>query len=327
VAALLTIAVYRDKPAWALGDEYVRRIRDVAGERFEVFQARSNEEVEERLGASEVMMGFRLTPENLARATRLKWVQATSAGVEWALFPEFVKSPVVLTSASGIHGVQMSEHTLAMMLSLARRLPHYVRRQQKKDWVKSLDGEDVDELYEKTLGIIGLGSVGEALAVRAKTFGMRVLGVKNSPLGYSGAADEVVGTGAMQRVFAESDYLVVLLPMTAATEAIVSAALLGAMKPTAYLLNLGRGGTVDEEALVAALAYGKIAGAGLDVFAEEPLSRWSKLWKMDNVIITPHVGGLSPRYWERATKLFCDNLRRYTNGKELVNVVDKEMGY
>jgi len=322
---VLLVAIFSRKPAWALESRHVDEIRRLAGERFEVVQARSKEEFAARLPDAEVIFGFRMTSETLPPAVNLKWIQATSAGVERAMFPEFVTSPVTLTSASGIHGVQMSEHALAMMLALTRKLPHFIRRQAARDWDKAGDG--MDELFEKTLGIVGLGSIGEALAVRAKALGMRVIGVKNSPLGYHGAADEVVAPAAMERVFRESDFVVALLPITAATEKLVSAEMIAAMKPTAFFLNLGRGGTVDEKALVAALAAGKIAGAGLDVFAEEPLPRGSKLWKMENVIVTPHVAGQTPRYWERATKLFLENLRRYIAGEELLNVVDKEIGY
>jgi len=324
VPSLLLIAVYRQD--WTLGAEYVERIRRAAGSHFEVAQARTDADFERLLPGAEVLFGWHLAPENLPRAAKLKWVQVGSAGIDWALFPEFVRSGVVLTSAVGIHAVQMSEHALAMMLALTRKLPHFVRRQAGRNWDRPA-GDDMGELSGKTLGVFGLGAIGEALAVRAKAFGMRVLGVKNSPSGYRGAADEAVGPDAMKRVLGESDYVVNLLPLTKATRGIVSAAMIAAMKPTAFFVNLGRGATVDEKALVAALRAGKIRGAGLDVFEEEPLAENSPLWEMENVIITPHVGGLTPRYWERATDLFCRNLARYIAGEELVNVVDKEIGY
>ncbi len=327
MAGLLAIGVFREHPPWALEDVHADKVRRVAGSRFEVFQAHSLDELNSRIGDVEILYGFRINEAILPLATSLKWVQSTSAGVDGALFPAFVESPVILTSASGIHAIQISEHALAMMLSYSRNLPHFTRRQMKKDWDRSVTADEMDELFEKTLGIVGLGAIGEALAVRAKAFGMRVIGVKNSPLGYSGVADEVVGPGAMERVFAESDFVVCLLPLTSETAGIVSAGMISAMKPTSLFLNFGRGATVDQEALVVALRYGKIAGAALDVFAEEPLPKNSRLWKMENVSITPHVAGMTPRYWERATALFCENLRRYMAGGELLNVVDKEIGY
>ena len=327
MAPLLMVAIYNENTSWALDEKYVEEIRSAAGNSFEVFQARSRRDVDTRLPDTEIMFGWKVNAENLLQATRLAWVQATGAGVEHALFGQFVASPIVLTNASGIHAPQISEQAIGMMIALTRRLPYYLGRQAKKRWDKSLGIEDLGELYEKTLGIIGLGAIGEALALRAKAFGMRVVGVKRSPLGYSGAADEVVGPAATERTFRESDYVVCLLPMTPSTDKFVSAEMIAAMKPSAFFLNFGRGATVDEAALVEALSKGAIAGSGLDVFAEEPLGRRSKLWKMENVIITPHVAGLTKRYWQRATDLFCGNLRRYIAGEELANVVDKELGY
>lgn len=319
--ALLTIAVFD------LDGRFVRQVREAAGDSWEVRHARSAEDVAEYLPDTEIMYGHRVGDDMLPRAGKLSWIQATGAGVEWALTPAFVAGAITLTNASGIHGVQMSEHALGMMIALARRFPLYMRSQLEGNWDKSLGSTEVGELFEKTLGIIGLGSIGEALAVRAKAFGMHVIGVKRSPLGYHGAADEVVGPGAFERVMRESDYLVNFLPLTSGTRKIVSADLIAAMKPCVYFVNLGRGGTVDERALAEALESGAIAGAGLDVFAEEPLPKGSKLWNLENVIITPHVSGLSPRYWERATDLFCENIRRYKAGDELLNVVDKQLGY
>jgi len=327
VAGTILVAVYRAKPPWALDAKYVEKIARAAGGSSDVVQARDENEMLAALADTEVMFGFRLTEENLARAGKLKWVQATSAGVERALFPAFVQSPVVLTSASGIHAVEISEHVFGMMIGLTRRFPFLMRAQMKKQWDRSLPTESYGELFEKTVAVIGLGNIGEAVAVRAKAFGMRVLGVKNSPLGYCGAADEVAAPGAMERVLGEADYVVVLLPETPATGKLVSAEMISAMKPTAFFINCGRGSTVDEKALVGALAAGKIAGAGLDVFDEEPLPPSSRLWKMENVIITPHVAGATPRYWERATDFFCENLRRFAAGDQLVSVVDKELGY
>jgi len=321
VPPLLTIAVFN------LDEKFVDQVRRAAGDSWKVFHARSADEVKDNLGETEVMYGHRLDDEMLARADRLKWVQATGAGIERALTPAFVDSGVVLTNASGIHEVQMSEHALGMMIALARRFPHYMRNQVKKNWDKSLGSSDIDELFEKKLAVAGLGSIGEALAVRAKSFGMHVTGVKRNPSGYDGAADEVAGADAFPKVMSEADYVVNLLPLTPETEGLISAELIAAMKMTAYFVNLGRGATVDQEALTDALLSGAIAGAGLDVFEEEPLPKRSKLWKLPNVIITPHVSGLSPRYWERATDLFCENIRRYRAGEELLNLVDKKLGY
>lgn len=325
---LVLVAVFGTDPPWKLDAKHVAEIEEAAGSRFEVYQAASREDVQSRLGEAEVMYGFRLSAADIPEAVNLKWVQGTSAGVEGALYPELVASDIILTSAAGIHAVQISEQAVGMMISLTRKFPSFMRNQIKKQWkYEHDDAGDLGELYGNTLGIIGLGHIGEALAERAKAFGMKVLGVKTSTLGYEGAADEVLGADGMMRVMRESDFVVAILPHTKATRGMISAEHIDAMKPTAYFLNFGRGKTVDEPALVKALEEGRIAGAGLDVFAEEPLPKRSALWKMDNVIITPHVAGITTRYWQRATALFVENLRRYMAGSELLNVVDKEIGY
>jgi phosphoglycerate dehydrogenase-like enzyme len=319
--ALLVIGVYN------LDERFAEDIRRAAGDGLEVLHARSMEDIEGSIGETEVMYGFRVRGDLLEKAVTLRWIQATGAGVDWALTPEFVASPIVLTNVSGIHAVQMSEHVLGMMLALVRGFTFYIPAQGEKRWDRSLGLLEGSELYEKTLGVLGLGAIGEALAARAKAFGMHVIGVKRSPLGYHGAADEVVGPGALERVFSEADFIVDLLPLTSETRGMVSGELIGRMKRRAYFFNLGRGATVDEAALTHALTEGKIAGAGLDVFVEEPLPEASALWGLPNVIITPHTSGHSPHYWERATAIFCENLRRYRAGGELLNVVDKELGY
>ncbi len=318
---LLTIAVFN------LDEQYVQDVREAAGDSWEVFHARGADDVKKHIRETEIMYGNRLNDAILPDACALRWVQATGAGVEHALTEAFASAPVILTNASGIHSVQMSEHALGMMVALARHFHHYIRMQQEHKWDKSLGMSDMAELSQKTLGILGLGAIGEALAERARAFGMHVLGLKRSAGGYNGAADEAVGPDALERVMRESDFLVNLLPLTPATRGIISTEVIASMKPGAFFINLGRGGTVDEKALADALAQRAIAGAGLDVFEEEPLSEHSMLWTLDNVIITPHVSGLSPRYWERATALFCENIRRYRAGEELLNVVDKGLGY
>ena len=269
---LIIVAVYRGKPAWKLEERYVEEIREVAGKRFEVFQAASREEIASRLGEAEIVYGFRVGPEDIPNAPRLKWIQATSAGVDGALFGELVERGITLTSAVGIHAIEISEQALATMIALTRQIQRFIRQQEKKTWA-GFDASMMGEVYEKTLGIVGLGHIGEALAVRAKALGMRVIGVKNHPAGYKGAADEVYGMADLERVMAASDYVVALLPATPATEGVISRDKIALMKPTAYFLNFGRGSTVDEKALVKALQNGKIAGAGLDVFEEEPLPK------------------------------------------------------
>ncbi len=322
----LIVAVYHGD-SWKLDPPYVDSVRRTAADRFTVVQVAGRDEWKAHLPEAEVIYGSYLRAEEIPQAARLRWVQATSAGINGWLYPEFVASGIMLTSAAGIHAVQISEHALALMLALTRGIDRFVRRQEKRQWRRPPGDTSLGELFEKTLGIVGLGHIGEALAARAKALGMRVVGVKGRPEGYSGAADEAWGPDGLARLMRESDYVVDLLPQTPATVGVISREMIDAMKPTAYFINLGRGTTVDEAALASALSEGRIAGAGLDVFEEEPLPAESPLWGMENVIVTPHTAGQSPRYWERCTALFTANLRRYMAGEPLENLVDKKRGY
>jgi phosphoglycerate dehydrogenase-like enzyme len=188
------------------------------------------------------------------------------------------------------------------------------------------------ELSGQTLGIVGLGRIGEALVVRARAFGMRIVAVKRDPASrYDGSTDAqpdaLYGLDGLSDLMRESDHVCIALPYTPQTHHLINAELIAAMKPTAYLYNIARGAIIDESALIAALREGVIAGAGLDVFEEEPLPQSSELWGMQNVIITPHVAGLTPYYFDRFAKLFADNLRRYLRGERLNNLYDPDRGY
>ena len=185
----------------------------------------------------------------------------------------------------------------------------------------------MDDLKGKTLGIVGLGRIGSAVARRAKAFDMRVIATRRRPERLSKDVDEVRGAEALPWLLGESDYVVLCTALTSETRHLIGAEQLRLMKRTAYLMNVGRGGLIDEGALVEALNGGEIAGAGLDVFEEEPLPPDSQLWDMPKVMITPHRAGDSPRSHERFMALFCENLQRYVAGEALLNVVDKEAGY
>jgi D-2-hydroxyacid dehydrogenase (NADP+) len=256
------VALYRQDGSWRLGSELVDKIRSCAGRRYEVFQATSDAEVASRFADAEIIFGWQVSSKSIAKAKKLRWIQVGSAGVDGMLFPALVKSRIVLTSAVGIHAVQISETALGMMIALTRQFPKFIRAQERSLWARDVTAADLGELYEKTLGIIGLGRIGEALAVRAKALGMRVIGVKRTAKGYRGAADEVVGMKGLGAVMAESDYVVALLPNTPATAGVISVEVIARMKPTARFLNFGRGTAVDEKALAKALSKGKIAGAG-----------------------------------------------------------------
>lgn len=252
--------------------------------------------------------------------SRLRWVSFWNAGIDHSVTPaltEAMRHGLLVTNASGMHGAQMAEHALALILAFTRGLPTFARHQAQRAWHKEPSiGGVVEELAGQTLGIVGLGHIGEALATRARAFEMRVLGVRRNH-----KPEE------LEAVLAKSDHVVVLVPLTPDTRHLIDARLLAFMKPTARLYNLARGPVVDQAALIHALQVGAIAGAGLDVFDPEPLEAESPLWAMHNVIVTPHAGGATPHYFRRAAALFVENLARFTRGEPLHQLHDVERGY
>jgi phosphoglycerate dehydrogenase-like enzyme len=275
----------------------------------------------------DAVLGWAVRPHNLASARRLEWIHFTAAGVGRALFPELVASEVVLTNSRGLHATSMAEHAIGMMLAFARRL-HVARDAQRESrWSDRALWSEIGQLEGGAVGLIGLGQVGAAIARRAKALGMIVRAVTRRPREDPAPADEVWPVERLGDLAATSDWLVGVAPATPATQGLVSRAVLTRMPAHAVFLNLGRGALVDEPALIERLERGAIAGAALDVFADEPLPPSSPLWAMSQVIVTPHVSGYGPRYWERAVEMFAGNLRAWLEGRPLANVVDKREGY
>jgi len=288
--------------------------------------ARSMEEALAKAAEAEVIQGGNWSDELWKSAPRLKWVQSGGAGVERYMTPDFIASPVVLTNAAGTYAIPIADHVMAFILYFSRQFNHLLRRQIKHEWADWGEHE-MDELKDKTLGIIGLGGIGSEVAKRAKAFDMRVIATRRRPERPSEHVDEVRAAEELPWLLGESDYVALCTALTSETRHLIGEEQLRLMKPTAYLINIGRGGLIDEAALVEALNAGEVAGAGLDVFEEEPLPKDRPLWDMPNVMITPHRAGDSPRSHERFMKLFCENLRRYVAAEPLLNVVEKEAGY
>jgi D-2-hydroxyacid dehydrogenase (NADP+) len=281
------------------------------------------EEIAVKAARAEVYLAGHWSDEVWQGAPRLRWVQSWGAGVEWLLTPGFADSPIMLTNAQGVYAIPIAEHVIALMLCFSRGLNHLVRNQEQRQWRHSR----VTELHGSTLGVVGLGGIGAEVARRGKCLGMRVIATRRRPERPSDSADEVRGPEDLPWLLGESDYVALCAALTPGTRHLIGAPELAAMKSSAYLINIGRGGLVDEDALVAALESGGIAGAGLDVFAQEPLPTESRLWDLPNAVITPHLAGSSPRSHDRLIDLFCENLRRYLAGEQLLNVVDKAAGY
>jgi phosphoglycerate dehydrogenase-like enzyme len=314
--------------------------------RLQIFQkaCRTVDEVAAALGdypATQILYAFHVPENVLELAPQLHWVQLHSAGADHLLDHPLMRSEVTITTTSGIHATPIAEYVFASILAYRWRVPHMTHCQREGEWPSGRwDLYSRPDLRDSTLGVIGYGSIGREVGRLGRAFGMRVLALRRS----AGRAEQgytVPGTGdpegavphrfytpdGLSEMLAQCDYVVIALPMTPATEHFIGEAELRAMKPTAYLVNIARGAIVDEKALLQALQEGWIGGAGLDVFEQEPLPSSSPLWDQENVLISPHVAGFSPRYDERAAALFGRNLARYLDGEPLLNAVDKDRGY
>ena len=277
---------------------------------------------------ADVLILWGISSENLARMQRLKWVQTVSAGVDRIDFAQLKARGIPLTNSSGIHANNISEHILALMLAFARKLPLLVREQEQHRWSSEVGRISSFELTGQTMLVVGLGKIGEQLAIRTKGMQMRVLGTRRRvEIERASAADEVFALSELTERISEADHVAITLPLTHDTEGMFTAELIGRMKPGAYLYNIGRGSIIDQDALIAALQTGRLGGAGLDVTTPEPLPGDSPLWDLPNVIITPHTSGSSPKLMERAVALWIDNLNRFLAGDPLRNVVDLDAGY
>jgi D-2-hydroxyacid dehydrogenase (NADP+) len=248
-----------------------------------------------------------VSPELVAAMPRIAWIQALTTGID-PLLALNLPSSVIVTSARGIHGPQMAELTILLMMALSRDFPRMLENRRERRWQRW--GQRL--LAGKTLVIVGVGAISEALAARCKPLGLRVVGITSrSSVEHF---DEVRPRQQLREAVAGADFLVLLTPYSPETHHMIDASVLAAMKPTAYLINVARGGVVDEGALIEALRTHQIAGAGLDVFAQEPLPETSPLWDLDNVIITPHIGGMSDIYAEQVLPLLLHNLRAFAAG-------------
>ncbi len=280
------------------------------------------EKLDALLAETEVIFGF-IPPKNIiARAPKLKWMQAVSAGVDRHQGTEIWKSDVIMTGVSGIHATPIGEYVLEFMLMLAKNAPLGFKMMQTKNWQRYM----VRTLRGKTVGIIGLGHIGREVARLAKAFGMRVIATRRSAkkAGRARNVDLLLPRDRLKELLKDSDYVALTLPLTPETRHIIGEAEFKAMKPTAYIINIGRGGLIDQEALIKALDAKQIAGAGLDVVTPEPLPKESRLWDFDNVILSPHVSGGMEDFMLHATELCCDILKRYLDVMKLRNVIDKK---
>lgn len=321
------------------------RVVDVPGDGSGDGAGRVAPEVLDAVADADAYLGLGIPGAVLERGSRLAWVHSGSAGVGGSLTPALLRRrDVVLTNSAGIHAPPIAEAVLGALLHFARGFDLALRGQAEGRWVQErFYGSDAPlaELAGSTVGIVGYGGIGREVARRVVPLGAHVLALRRTRpqvptadvaslvegVSFPGAARLLHGEDGLRRLLTASDAVVLCAPETAATRGMIGAPALAAMKPSAVLVNVARGGLVDEEALVDALRNGRLRGAALDVFAREPLSHGHPLWGLPNVLLTPHVSAVTRGYWPREAALIAENLRRLTDGRPLLNVVDRDAGY
>ena len=314
----ITVLLGSDDPALIV---QVRALSD----RLEIITPAKLEEQAGLLSQVEIAYGG-LNREQIASATNLRWLQLGHAGVNGFLTPQMQARDFILTNASGVHAAPITEHMFGMLLMVTRRLAQAWDRQKTHQWSAEGLGGQVGLLWGKTLGVLGVGAIGGHSAHVGKAFGMRVLGLCRGG-GVNPDVERMYVSDQRMQFLAACDVVMNTLPLTERTRGFLGRSELAAMKPGAILINTGRGGTVDTDALMDALQSGQLGAACLDVTDPEPLPEGHPLWTTPNAYLTPHYSGDRPDYGERADAIFLDNLRRYLAGEPLVNVVDKREGY
>jgi phosphoglycerate dehydrogenase-like enzyme len=310
---------------------------------FQVVNAANERDATKEIIDADAVFGT-LTPALLARAKKLRWIQAPTVSMENFLFPELVEHPCVVTGMRGLFSDVIAEQVFGYILCFSRNLHIYIRNQLKSRWTP-VGGEEhrqgftvggglqtpIDlahaHLAGQTLGIVGLGNIGREIARRGLAFGMRIVATDPMPRYVPEGVEAVWGPERLDRLLNESDFVVVAAPHTPETVKLFRRPQFLAMKRSAYFINIGRGVLVSLDDLCDALAAGEIAGAGLDVYETEPLPKEHRLWKFENVILTPHIAGHAPRIAERHLAVLVDNIHRFAHGEPLVNVVDKRVWY
>lgn len=286
-----------------------------------VVVARDEAEARREIADADALYG-RVDPDLLAAAKRLRWIQSPAIGLERTMFPALIAHPVVMTNPRGIFSDDIADHVLALLLAFARRLPTLFRDQLGRNWHP--EGYDPIHLPNATVGIFGLGGIGSAVAKRVAAHECRVLAVDARRADRPLEVAELWGPERLNELLGQSDFVVIAAPETPETRGRFDAAAFAAMKPGAYLINVGRGKIVKLDALIDALRSGRVAGAALDVFEVEPLPPDNPLWEMENVIITPHIAGIGEHIATRRHAVLLENVRRFVNGEPLQNVVEKD---
>lgn len=316
-ASDLTIGVCH--PAYRIAPVLADRLPEAI-----VFQEYSTDAMAPRMPTIDVLVISGAWRDNLLdKAEKLQWIQAIGVGYNQFPLAQLQQRGIRLTNAVGVNASAVSEHAMALVLALSRRLPEARDNQHRKHWRPMISDPLVreDEIADKTLGIVGLGAIGNRLATLTKAFGMRIIGTKGNPAAYQGHADAVLPPDRLGELLDSADYVVLCCPLKPETTNLIGAAELQRMQPSAYLVNVSRGQVVVEDELVTALQRGDIAGAALDLTVDEPLSPNSSLWNLPNVLITPHTGGETSRYEQRLVDIIVENVRRWERDEPFIHQV------
>jgi phosphoglycerate dehydrogenase-like enzyme len=325
----IVVAIYSDIRSWCIPESNVAWLRAEFPDHSFV-QADSDGQTRTAITDADVAFSSRIEPQHLAAARRLRWVHSPAAGVGGMLFPAMVESPVVMTNSRGISAVTIAEHVIAVTLALFRDVRLAWRRQAERQWAQDEfnTGRSIRTLRGSRALVVGLGAIGSETARLLAAFGAEVTGIRRRvDLRRPAGVQAVLPPAGLMDALGTNDVVVIAAPHTAETRHLIGAAELARMKPGSVLVNVSRGSLVDERAVIEALDRGPLGAAALDVFESEPLADESPLWMHDRVLVTPHVSGFQQHYWRDAAELFADNLRRFTRGEPLRNVVDKQAGY
>jgi phosphoglycerate dehydrogenase-like enzyme len=324
---IILVGVISPAAAWVMPRRYVDQLRREFPQHT-FLDAWDRDTLRRLLPEADVAFTPFVDRDVFASASRLRWVQSPAVGVGSLMFPELLASPVVITSARGIRARSIAEHVLGVTIALARAMPAALHAQTAHRWAQEELETEARTLQGQRMGIVGLGAIGLELVKIAAPFGFRISAIRRRAGEPPPDGVEAVWTpDRLPDLLSQSDVVVLAAPHTPETKRLIGRAQLDRMKRGALLVNIARGKLVDDEAVIDALRDGRLGGAALDVFSQEPLDASSPYWDLPNVIITPHTSGAMKDYWTPLVALFSDNLRRFEKGEPLLNVVDKVAGY
>jgi len=325
----LVICVWHPFTEWRPKPMFAESIRARYPE-MRVVHLPNYDSLPQELPDTNIFVGAFLRPSQLALANELQWIHSTAAGVSQLMYPELKNSGVIVTNTSGISSVPIAEHTMGLILAMARNFPDSLRYQSQAKWSQQDlwdKPQRISEINGTVLLIVGYGSIGQELACRARAFDIRVWGVTRSGKGDSAHAEKILPTSELNDALPHADYVIIAAPETPETKHLIGTEQIARMKRGARLINVARGSLLDEAALIDGLRSGALGGAALDVTSKEPLPPESPLWHAPNLFITPHTSAISERLWQRETELFMKLLDEWFSGKELSNRVDFSLGY